>query len=47
MTSMHPIAQKAYAKAQAAQQPQGGEAQQGEPADSNTVDAEFHEEDNK
>ncbi len=47
MTSMHPIAQKAYAKAQAAQQPQGGDAQQGEPADSNTVDAEFHEEDNK
>lgn len=47
MTSMHPIAQKAYAKAQAAQQA-GGEAQQpGAPQDGATVDAEFHEEDNK
>ena len=47
MTSMHPIAQKAYAKAQAAQQAQGGEAPQQDAGDSNTVDAEFHEEDNK
>lgn len=47
MTSMHPIAQKAYAKAQAAQQAQGGGAPQQDAGDSNTVDAEFHEEDNK
>ena len=47
MTSKHPIAQKAYAKAQAAQQAQGGEAPQQDAGDSNTVDAEFHEEDNK
>ena len=56
MNAMHPIAQKAYAKAQASQQQagaqQGGAAgsQQGAQAggsDGNTVDAEFHEEDNK
>jgi molecular chaperone DnaK len=57
MNAMHPIAQKAYAKAQASQQqagaPQGGAAagpQQGAQtngSDGNTVDAEFHEEDNK
>ena len=56
MNAMHPIAQKAYAKAQASQQQAG--AQQGGAAgpqpgaqangsDGNTVDAEFHEEDNK
>ena len=47
MTAMHPIAQKAYAKAQAAQQPQGGEAPQQGGDDGTTVDAEFHAEDNK
>ncbi|MDO5563227.1 MAG: molecular chaperone DnaK [Synergistaceae bacterium] len=52
MNSMHPIAQKAYAKAQAAQQQaQPGEAPQQDAGaaanDPNTVDAEFHEEDNK
>ncbi|MEG1641629.1 MAG: molecular chaperone DnaK [Synergistaceae bacterium] len=48
MTSMHPIAQKAYEKAQAAQQATGDAGQAGATADdSNTVDAEFHEEDNK
>ncbi len=51
MTAMHPISQKAYAKAQAAQQ---GGAPSDEQAphnhdeqDGTTVDAEFHEEDNK
>ena len=57
MNAMHPIAQKAYAKAQASQQqagPQQGGAAAGPQAgaqpngsDGNTVDAEFHEEDNK
>lgn len=51
MNSMHPIAQKAYAKAQAAQQQTepGAAPQQdaGNAGDPNTVDAEFHEEDNK
>ena len=56
MNAMHPIAQKAYAKSQAAgQQPgaqQGGAAAGPQPgaqsggSDGNTVDAEFHEEDN-
>lgn len=44
MTSMHPIAQKAYQKAQAEQQ---GQPDEPATADTNTVDAEFHEEDNK
>ncbi|MBQ0055998.1 MAG: molecular chaperone DnaK [Synergistaceae bacterium] len=52
MTAMHPIAEKAYKKAQeaaAAAQAQGAQAQDGaaQPADDNTVDAEFHAEDNK
>ena len=47
MTAMHPIAQKAYAKAQASQQPQSGEAPQQGGDDGTTVDAEFHAEDNK
>jgi len=51
MTAMHPIAEKAYKKAQeaaaAAQAQQGGAAADAQPADDNTVDAEFHEEDNK
>lgn len=52
MTAMHPIAEKAYKKAQeaaAAAQAQGAQAQDGaaQPADDNTVDAEFYAEDNK
>ena len=47
MTAMHPIAQKAYAKAQASQQPLSGEAPQQGGDDGTTVDAEFHAEDNK
>jgi len=56
MNAMHPIAEKAYAKAQQAQQAAGGAAgaagaananpQESAPNDGNTVDAEFHEEDN-
>ncbi|MDD4160022.1 MAG: molecular chaperone DnaK [Synergistaceae bacterium] len=49
MNAMHPISQKAYAKAQAAQQntADAGQSDQGETNDGATVDAEFHEEDNK
>lgn len=55
MTAMHPIAEKAYAKAQAEQQPsdaEAGETQADEEVaadnlDADTVDAEFHEEDNE
>lgn len=50
MTSMHPISQKAYAKAQAAQQQQqqgGAQHTEAPQEDGNTVDAEFREEDNK
>lgn len=50
MTSMHPIAEKAYKKAQeaqAAQQGAAGNPGEAQPDDGNTVDAEFHEEDNK
>ncbi len=52
MNAMHPIAEKAYKKAQeaaAAAQAQGAQAQDGaaQPADDNTVDAEFHADDNK
>lgn len=49
MNAMHPISQKAYAKAQAAQQntADAGQTDQGETNDGTTVDAEFHEDDNK
>ncbi len=50
MNAMHPISQKAYAKAQAAQSSTAGadaHTDQGEQNDGTTVDAEFHEEDNK
>ena len=52
MNAMHPIAEKAYKKAQeaaAAAQAQGAQAQDdaAQPADDNTVDAEFHADDNK
>ena len=50
MNAMHPISQKAYAKAQAAQNT-AADAQantdNGDSSDGTTVDAEFHEEDNK
>lgn len=49
MNSMHPISQKAYAKAQAAQENTTDEQENRDNGDSNdetTVDAEFHEEDN-
>ncbi|MDY9921643.1 MAG: molecular chaperone DnaK [Synergistota bacterium] len=50
MNAMHPISQKAYAKAQAAQN-DPADAQvntdNGDSSDETTVDAEFHEEDNK
>jgi len=50
MNAMHPISQKAYAKAQAAQNNQADAQANTDNRDSNdetTVDAEFHEEDNK
>ena len=50
MNAMHPISQKAYAKAQAAQDATAGAEANTDNGDSNdgtTVDAEFHEEDNK
>ena len=50
MNAMHPISQKAYAKAQAAQDTTAGAEANTDNGDSNdgtTVDAEFHEEDNK
>ncbi len=53
MNAMHPIAEKAYKKAQEAaaaaqaQNAQGEAAGSAQPADDNTVDAEFHEGDNK
>ena len=50
MNAMHPISQKAYAKAQAAQNTTAGAEANTDNGDSNdgtTVDAEFHEEDNK
>lgn len=50
MNAMHPISQKAYAKAQAAQNnPSDAQANtnNGDSSDETTVDAEFHEEDNK
>lgn len=50
MNAMHPISQKAYAKAQAAQNTAAGAEANTDNGDSNdgtTVDAEFHEEDNK
>ncbi|HAJ93285.1 MAG TPA: molecular chaperone DnaK [Synergistaceae bacterium] len=50
MNAMHPISQKAYAKAQAAQNnPADAQANtdNGDSSDETTVDAEFHEEDNK
>lgn len=48
MTAMHPIAQKAYAESQAAEQPTDGGGAQDAPSSSEgpTVDAEFHESDN-
>lgn len=48
MTAMHPIAQKAYAEAQAAgQAPDAGAQAPGSDSDGPTVDAEFHESDNQ
>lgn len=48
MTAMHPIAQKAYAEAQAAgQAPDAGAQAHGTDSDGPTVDAEFHESDNQ
>lgn len=48
MTAMHPIAQKAYAEAQAAGQgPDAGAQAPGSDSDGPTVDAEFHESDNQ
>ena len=50
MNAMHPISQKAYAKAQAAQNTEAdaqANTDNGDSSDGTTVDAEFHEEDNK
>lgn len=47
MTAMHPIAQKAYAESQAAEQPADSGAQDAaSSSEGPTVDAEFHESDN-
>lgn len=47
MTAMHPIAQKAYAESQAAEQPAADGAQDASSSSEGpTVDAEFHESDN-